>query len=120
MIFSFSHQNRLSGSENFTRVFQKGRRSADHFFTVLYVANDTDCARLGFAISRKRVSKATARNRIRRLVRESFRHNRQTVGNVDIVIIARETAPAASNPKLRESIEQHWSRLQAAMADNNK
>jgi hypothetical protein len=34
--------------------------------------------------------------------------------------MAREKAPAASNPKLRESIEQHWSRLQAAMADNNK
>lgn len=120
MIFSFSRQHRLSGSQNFTRVFQKGRRSADHFFTVLYVANDTDCPRLGFAISRKRVSKATVRNRIRRLVRESFRHNRQTLENVDIVIMAREKAPAASNPELRESIEQHWLRLHAAMADNKK
>jgi ribonuclease P protein component len=60
------------------------------------------------------------RNRIRRLVRESFRHNRQTLGNVDIVIMAREKAPAASNPELRESIEQHWSRLHAAMTDNDK
>ena len=120
MNFSFSRQHRLSGSQNFTRVFQNGRRSVDHFFTVLYVANDRSCPRLGFAISRKRVSKATVRNRIRRLVRESFRHNRQALGNMDIVIMAREKAPAASDPELRESIQQHWSRLHAAMANNEK
>ncbi len=120
MIFSLRRQHRLSGSRNFTRVFQEGRRSADHFFTVLYVANNSGCARLGFAISRKRVGKAAARNRIRRLVRESFRHNRQTLGNVDIVIMARERTPAISNVELRESIEQHWSRLREATANNDK
>ena len=120
MIFSLSRRHRLSGSQNFTRVFRDGRRSADHFFTVLYVANNSGCSRLGFAISRKRVGKATARNRIRRLIRESFRHNRQTLGNVDIVIMARERAPVVSNVKLVESIEQHWSRLRAATADNDK
>ena len=120
MILSLSHQHRLSGSRNFTRVLQGGHRSSDDLFTVLYRVNDSECPRLGFAISRKRIGKAVARNRIRRLVRESFRHNRQTLGNVDIVIIARETASTASNPELRQSIEQHWSHLRVATADNNK
>ena len=120
MILSLSRQHRLSRSRNFTRVFQGGRRSVDRFFTVLYRVNDSGYSRLGFAISRKRVGKAVARNRIRRLVRESFRHNRQTLGSVDIVILARETVPTASNPELRQSIEQHWSRLRAAMADSHK
>ena len=120
MIFSLRRQHRLSGSQNFTRVFKDGRRSADQLFTVLYVANDDGRPRLGFAISRKRVAKAAARNRIRRLVRESFRHNRQTLGSVDVVIMARDNTPAASNDELRASIEQHWSHLRAAPAENDK
>jgi RNase P protein component len=39
---------------------------------------------------------------------------------VDIVIMARERAPVVSNVELVESIEQHWSRLRAATADNDK
>lgn len=120
MILSISRQHRLSRSRNFTRVFQGGCRLVDHFFTVLYRANDSGYARLGFAISRKRVGKAVVRNRIRRLVRESFHDNCQTLGSVDIVIMAREAAPAATNAELRQSIEQHWLRLCAAMVDRHK
>jgi ribonuclease P protein component len=54
-------------------VFRQGQRSADRFFTVLYRPNALDMPRLGFAISRKKVRHATDRNRLKRVVRESFR-----------------------------------------------
>ncbi len=120
MIISISRQHRLFGARNFTRVFQGGYRLADDFFTVVYRENNSGYSRLGFAISRKRVGKAVARNRIRRVVRESFRANCNTLGSVDIVIMARNTTAAGTNRELRQSIEQHWLRLRVAMVNSHK
>jgi ribonuclease P protein component len=92
-------------------VFNGGRRSADRYFTVLYTPNDSDVARLGFAVAKKKIRKAVGRNRIRRLARESFRYECSTLGGVDIVILAQTIADAASNQELTASLQKHWQRI---------
>ena len=69
-----------------------------------------DEARLGMAVSRKAVPRAVDRNRIKRLVRESFRHTSE-LPNMDIVVIARPAARGADSSTLRTSLERHWQRL---------
>lgn len=95
-------------------MFRQSQRSADRFFTVLYRPNSVNIPRLGFAISRKKVRHATDRNRLKRVVRESFRTNCVALPAVDMVVLARDGAKGAANHELFSSLTQHWSKLQNA------
>jgi len=78
---------------------------------VLFRSNESGQRRLGFAISRQKVRLAVGRNRLRRLVRESFRRHQASLPPVDLVILARDAAAAAVNADLQASIEKHWSNV---------
>ena len=62
----------------------------------------------------KRVRTAVARNRLRRLIRESFRHAEQSLTGLDIVVLVKEPASKASNPQVFTSLSTHWNRIQRA------
>jgi len=86
-------------------------------FTVLYRSNDSNEPRLGLAIGKKNCRLSTGRNRLKRIIRESFRHNRQTLGGVDIVVLNQPAAAEATNKALFESLQSHWTRCQPPRAD---
>lgn len=104
----FSRRLRLTDSTQFGQVFGDSRRSGDHLFTVLYRPNGLRYARLGLAIAKKRVRRAVGRNRLKRLIRESFRGAQQQLIGRDIVIMARHNADSASNAELFASLRGHW------------
>jgi ribonuclease P protein component len=62
--------------------------------------------------SAKRIRTAVGRNRIRRLIRESFRHTCSSLDGLDVVVIVRDAANRASNEAIFASLENHWARLQ--------
>lgn len=105
---------RLPGAAEFNRVFQQCRRSGDRFFTVLYCSNDLGYPRLGLAIAKRNVRLAVQRNRLKRIIRESFQAARPRLSGVDIVVMARPQAQNATNPDLFASLRQHWRRLNLA------
>ena len=115
----FTKTNRLLDAAAFGRVFEKATRSRDKFFTVLCRANDDSVARLGLAISKKHCRRATARNRLKRLIRESFRQHQQELGGLDIVVINQPAAKSAENTAIRESLEKHWQRSAQAREQEN-
>jgi ribonuclease P protein component len=92
-------------------VFQTGQRSADRYFTILFHPNTLGQPRLGFAISKQKVRLAVGRNRLRRLVRESFRVRAASLPPVDMVVMARDATTAAPNGELVTSLEKHWVRI---------
>lgn len=108
---SFDRRFRLTSAADYKRVFQEGRRSADGLFTVLYRPNDLGYPRLGMAIAKKQVRSAVSRNRLKRLIRESFRGAKKQLSDVDIVIMARRKAEAANNAAVYASLSQHWQAL---------
>ncbi|MES9966781.1 MAG: ribonuclease P protein component [Sedimenticola sp.] len=107
----FPRSARLLKPAEFSRVFERPRKSVDNCFTVLFRDNNLEEARLGLAISKKNVRRAVDRNLIKRLVRESFRCQREQLGGLDIVVMARRNLPATDRSALRSSLDKHWSNL---------
>ena len=64
--------------------------------------------RLGLAIAARIVGNAVRRNRIKRLIRESFRQHQHELPAVDLVVNARAGARDADNAAITRSLEQHW------------
>jgi ribonuclease P protein component len=106
----FGRNNRLLNAAAFDHVFKKANRSRDKWFTVLSRENNGGGARLGLAISKNRCRKATARNRIKRIVRESFRHHQAELGSLDVVVINQAAAATATSRQLFDSLAGHWGR----------
>lgn len=115
-IYRLKKDNRLLDAAAFGRVFKKATRSRDKWFTVLCRENDSDIARLGLAISRKHCRQATGRNRIKRIVRESFRQHQAEIAGLDVVVINQSAAAAATNRALFESMAAHWQRCRNSRA----
>ena len=78
---------------------------------MLAMPNDGDHPRLGLAISRKAARSAVARNRIKRHIRETFRHTQEELGGFDIVAIARPGIASLSDPELNDALHKLWKRL---------
>jgi ribonuclease P protein component len=108
----FTRRDRLTREEEFRRVFDHPRRLNHDAWVTLVKANDLRYPRLGLAISRKSVPTAVARNRVKRVVRESFRLNRHRLGGFDIVILARRGLAQRERRALREALEQDWTTIE--------
>jgi ribonuclease P protein component len=54
---------------------------------------------------------AVERNRVRRMIRESFRLNQSIIPALDIVIGVRAAARSAEPAQLRLSLERLWQKL---------
>lgn len=109
---------RLLKPAEFKEVFRKSETSADALFRILWRAGGRGESRLGMAVSRKVERRAVGRNRIKRIVRESFRHWRAATSApaCDIVVLPRPAAAEAANAELRRSLERHWQRIGRAAA----
>jgi ribonuclease P protein component len=107
----FSRQNRLLKPAEFRAVFRQHTRSEDRYLKVLARENTSTRNRLGMAVARKNCRRAVDRNRIKRIIRESFRqHVAGKTGNVamDFVVMGKAEAVAASKAMLHHSLQRHW------------
>jgi ribonuclease P protein component len=110
--FGFPREHRLGKPADFQHVFSKPFKSVDACLTVLARPGPQQHARLGLAIAKKNIRKAVARNRLKRLIRESFRLRQATLGGLDIIVMARSGAGQADAQTLRDSLQKHWQYLE--------
>ena len=92
----------------FRAVRQRGKKLSDAYFNLSVVANNESGPRLGLAIATRTFGTAVARNRIKRLARESFRLNQHDLPPVDVMVSTRDAARTAQLKELRTSLEKHW------------
>lgn len=111
----FPKRARLLKPAEFSRVFNNAIRSSDRLLTILASISAEPYPRLGLAISKKHVKRAVDRNRIKRIVRESFRLHQHQLPGVDFVVMARDVTVTASNPELFKALEHHWKKLCAKL-----
>ncbi len=106
----FRRASRLTKAVEFRRVFSRPQVSQDRYFRVLYRGNALEQGRLGLAVSKKACARAVDRNRLKRVIRESFRKHQHALAKLDIVVLPKHQAATMCNRTLNSALEQHWAR----------
>lgn len=108
----FSRSKRLLVPKQFKAVFDSptGKVPGKHLL-ILARDNQLDHPRLGLVIGKKSVKLSVQRNRIKRVIRESFRHHQESLAGWDIVIVARKGLGDIENTELHLHFAKLWRRL---------
>lgn len=111
---AFARRHKLNKAVEFKQVFGTPVVSSDEYFKVLAVANQKKVSRLGMAVSRQIDKRAVGRNRIKRVVRESFRlRSSRNKRCFDVVVLPRRKTATMCNETLFRSLQRHWSKLES-------
>jgi ribonuclease P protein component len=105
---SFSRSSRLTQASEYQKVFSKNFRLGDDCITLLVSRKAAPQPRLGFAIAKKQLKHAVDRNRIKRLLRESFRQRQKDLPNRDVVVMVRNKILGLSNREIFARLDKHW------------
>jgi ribonuclease P protein component len=104
---------RLRRPGDFAALRTSSGRAGGRCFHMRFRENELGHARLGLAISKRVSKRAVERNRIKRLLRESFRRVRHQLPAVDMMVMAREQAAGVPGPQLLTELDGLWKKLLA-------
>ena len=101
----------LRNTREFSKVYKTGKSIADRYLVLYYRKNGLDYNRIGFSVSKK-VGKAVIRNRIKRLLKESFRLNFDDYNKgYDFVFIARVSSNKIGYKEINKSMKKLFRRI---------
>lgn len=110
--FEFPRSSRLLNAGDYRTVFNGAQlKVSDRNLLILATPNQLSYPRVGLVIAKKNVRLAVQRNRVKRIIRESFRLQHSGLPNLDIVVLARKGMGDLDNPALKRLIEHSWQRL---------
>lgn len=109
-MYGFDKTRRLLSKSDYDVVFKQAEKLVVSEFIFLYRSNTVGHARLGLAISKKALSKAHDRNRIKRLLRETFRNN-TNISSVDVIVLIRGNVKHVQNKDIIKKLERAWNKL---------
>ena len=107
-LFCLRPEIKLLTADSYKNVFANAQRFGNYSFTLLARENKLAHPRLGLAISKKCAKRAVDRNRIKRIIRESFRINQHKLPCVDIIAMCKTSAVKLDKQEVRKQIDQQW------------
>ena len=120
----FSRQRRLLNAGDFRRVFDKADfKVSDRHILILARTSLHAHSRIGLVIAKKGIKLAVHRNRIKRIVRDSFRtlctQSNEFSLPLDIVILSRKGLGELDNDSVHRLIIKQWARLRKKTAQSS-
>ncbi|TVZ41679.1 ribonuclease P protein component [Alteromonadaceae bacterium 2753L.S.0a.02] len=110
--FRFCKSHRLLSSGEFTVVFNDAPYKASHpNYLILATNNTLEHPRLGLVIAKKNVRSAVDRNRLKRLIRETFRLKQHHLPAIDAIVLARRGSDQLSNQETVKILDKLWERV---------
>lgn len=89
--YTFKKKERLKLRRDITLLFKFGKSVQNEDFVIIYRKNGLDYSRIAISV-KKKFGKANRRNKLRRLVKECFRTNKEKIASgFDYLIIARKS-----------------------------
>lgn len=95
----------------FKYVFSNPIKASSAEITLLAIPNSEQHPRLGLTVAKRYVKRANQRNRIKRVIRDSFRLNQHNIPHLDIVVLVRNGVMEMENAELNKLIEKLWRKL---------
>ena len=109
----FRRSQRLLNAADFQNVFSEPPLRASHqHCLILAKPNTLGYDRLGLVIAKKNIRLAVHRNRIKRLIRESFRHLPSNNAGIDAIVLARKGLGEIDNSGVTQIMDKQWLRIQ--------
>ena len=87
--YAFPRESRLLTPASFQRVFKNPVRVSSPLITILAVSGEAEKSRLGLAVPKKALHLAVWRNRVKRVIRNSFRLHQADLPLIDCVVVAK-------------------------------
>ena len=110
----------MTNKLNFNDVLSSNTGSEDETFSVFYIKNKTNSCRLGVSLPKKIIAKATKRNKIKRIIKNSFNVFFQATKGIDVVVRAKKEPQTNTSDKILQSLEQHWKTIVSQHNKKNK
>lgn len=108
----FPKQSRLLSPKDYSPVFDKPDfRVSSRYLLILARKNSHGLSRAGLVIAKKHIRKAVQRNRIKRILRESFRAKKNQFVTIDFVFLARPKLDTLDNRDMRIHYDKLLSEL---------
>jgi ribonuclease P protein component len=118
-------QRRVRRKADFDAAYARGKRLGNGFFGVTvhvhserakrppsrFPRPEITGPRIGLAVAVRIAGGSVQRNRIRRIIRESFRLHQHELPAADFVVSARPKARDASGPELHAAIAALWKKV---------
>ena len=111
--YRFQRHQRLLTPGDFQSVFDQVDCRVSHkaYLILARKTEPTQAGRLGFVVSKKNLKHAVQRNRFKRQIRSSFRHNQQQLLGLDIIVLARPGTAKFDSALLVKELEKGWQKL---------
>ncbi|MBV1914649.1 MAG: ribonuclease P protein component [Pseudomonadales bacterium] len=110
--FEFPRNSRLNSPTDFDRVFKETDfKVSNRFLLLLARTNQTEQARLGLIVGKKKIGHAVDRNRVKRRLRESFRVKQAELLDLDIIALVRSDSGPKEDNQLSMQIGALFDRL---------
>jgi ribonuclease P protein component len=103
VIYKLSKQGMLHKNKKFQVVYKLGKSYANRMVVLYVLANHDNVRRIGFAAGKK-LGGAVIRNRVKRLLRESYRLNQfQLINGIDLILVGRQAAIKADRMEVTKA-----------------
>ena len=109
-------ERRIRRKSDFDAAYAHGQRCGNGFFAVTVYSRTQDGRRMdgpriGLAVAVRTAGGSVQRNRIRRVIRESFRLHQHELPAADLVVSARARARGAAGPELHAALAALWKKV---------
>ena len=111
---NLSREKRLRNPSDFQQVYRSKQWGGSEYYTFNVLAHELNqnlISRLGVTVSKKVAKQAVQRNRIKRQIKEFYRHHCESILSADLVITAKPKCAKADDAQRLQSLEQLWQKI---------
>ena len=107
---NFPKTSRLLNATDYSAVFDRTNiKVSSRYFLILAKFSIRHNTRLGLVVAKKHIPTSVERNRIKRLIRDSFRKMDPLPRHLDMVVLVRKRAGNIHNREAFQTLNTLWS-----------